>query len=381
MKKIFYWSPYLTNVATIKAVINSIKSIKKYSKDYEPILINSCGEFEDYKKELKKLDIKIIDLVYFNYYKFLPTKGFLKSRFSFLIIFIISFIPLLILIKLKRPNFFICHLITSLPIIISNIIKANTKFILRISGLPKYNLFRKFIWKKFGKNIYKVTCPTNGTVEDLKSNGIFDEKKIFLLKDPIIEIKKISKLKNEKNEYCFNNKDYLILSIGRLTKQKNFIFLVKCFQQILQIKKKAKLLIIGEGEEKNEIQNLIEEKNLSNKIILLGYQKNVYKYLKSVDLFVLSSLWEDPGWVLIEAAACNTLILSSNCKNGPEEFIEKNKGGILFEKNSYKDFIEKFKSLTELNQSEIFEKKVFAKKKTKFFTNFNHYQKLNKILR
>ena len=49
MKKIFYWSPYLTNVATIEAVINSIKSVKKYSKSFNPILINVCGEFDNYK--------------------------------------------------------------------------------------------------------------------------------------------------------------------------------------------------------------------------------------------------------------------------------------------------------------------------------------------
>jgi hypothetical protein len=85
MKKIFYWSPYLTNVATIKAVINSIKSMKKYSKDYEPILINSCGEFDKYKKDLFKLNIKVIDLVFFNYHKFLPTKGFIKSRLFFIL--------------------------------------------------------------------------------------------------------------------------------------------------------------------------------------------------------------------------------------------------------------------------------------------------------
>ena len=52
MKKIFYWSPYLTNVATISAVISSIKSVKKYSKNYEPTLINVCGEFDHFKKDL-----------------------------------------------------------------------------------------------------------------------------------------------------------------------------------------------------------------------------------------------------------------------------------------------------------------------------------------
>ena len=381
MKKIFYWSPYLTNVATIEAVINSIKSVKKYSKSFNPILINVCGEFDNYKNDLLKLDIEVIDLVFFSYHRFLPTKGFLQSRLSFLIIFIISFIPLFLLIRASKPDYLIFHLITSLPILVSNLIKKKTKFILRISGLPKYNLFRKFLWKNLGKNIYKVTCPTNGTINDLRLLKIFNDDKIILLRDPIINIKELLKMKNKKNYFNFDDKDFSIVAIGRLTKQKNFKLLIKCFDQVLNLKKNSKLFIIGEGEQRNFLQKLIEKKKLSQKIFLLGFQKNVFNYLKNANLFILSSLWEDPGWVLMEAAMCNTLILSSNCRNGPKEFLEDNRGGVLFENNSIQDFLSKFKQITELDQKQIIEKKFFSKKKVKLFTNFNHYKKLNLILK
>lgn len=381
MKKIFYWSPYLTNVATIEAVINSIKSVKKYSKSFNPILINVCGEFDNYKNDLLKLDIEVIDLVFFSYHKFLPTKGFLQSRLSFLIIFIISFIPLFLLIRASKPDYLIFHLITSLPILVSNLIKKKTKFILRISGLPKYNLFRKFLWKNLGKNIYKVTCPTNGTINDLRLLKIFNDDKIILLRDPIINIKELLKMKNKKNYLNFDDKDFSIVAIGRLTKQKNFKLLIQCFDQVLNLKKNSKLFIIGEGEQRNFLQKLIEKKKLSQKIFLLGFQKNVFNYLKNANLFILSSLWEDPGWVLMEAAMCNTLILSSNCRNGPKEFLEDNRGGVLFENNSIQDFLSKFKQITELDQKQIIEKKFFSKKKAKLFTNFNHYKKLNLILK
>ena len=381
MKKIFYWSPYLTNVATIEAVLNSIKSVKKYSKSFNPILINVCGEFDNYKNDLLKLDIEVIDLVFFSYHRFLPTKGFLQSRLSFLIIFIISFIPLFLLIRASKPDYLIFHLITSLPILVSNLIKKKTKFILRISGLPKYNLFRKFLWKNLGKNIYKVTCPTNGTINDLRLLKIFNDDKIILLRDPIINIKELLKMKNKKNYLNFDDKDFSIVAIGRLTKQKNFKLLIQCFDQVLNLKKNSKLFIIGEGEQRNFLQKLIEKKKLSQKIFLLGFQKNVFNYLKNANLFILSSLWEDPGWVLMEAAMCNTLILSSNCRNGPKEFLEDNRGGVLFENNSIQDFLSKFKQITELDQKQIIEKKFFSKKKVKLFTNFNHYKKLNLILK
>ena len=381
MKKIFYWSPYLTNVATIEAVLNSIKSVKKYSKSFNPILINVCGEFDNYKNDLLKLDIEVIDLVFFSYHRFLPTKGFLQSRLSFLIIFIISFIPLFLLIRASKPDYLIFHLITSLPILVSNLIKKKTKFILRISGLPKYNLFRKFLWKNLGKNIYKVTCPTNGTINDLRLLKIFNDDKIILLRDPIINIKELLKMKNKKNYFNFDDKDFSIVAIGRLTKQKNFKLLIQCFDQVLNLKKNSKLFIIGEGEQRNFLQKLIENKKLSQKIFLLGFQKNVFNYLKNANLFILSSLWEDPGWVLMEAAMCNTLILSSNCRNGPKEFLEDNRGGVLFDNNSIQDFLSKFKQITELDQKQIIEKKFFSKKKAKLFTNFNHYKKLNLILK
>ena len=111
MKKVFYWSPYLSNVATIKAVINSVKGLKKFSNEYEPILVNVCGEFDNYKNELDSLNIKVVDLTFFSYHKYLPYKGYIFSRISFSIIFLISFLPLIFLISiigsLNRKSLFI----------------------------------------------------------------------------------------------------------------------------------------------------------------------------------------------------------------------------------------------------------------------------------
>ena len=65
MKTIFYWSPFLTHVATISAVIESAKSLKKYSRKYDPVIIDACGEFECYKDILSENHIKTIDLTLF----------------------------------------------------------------------------------------------------------------------------------------------------------------------------------------------------------------------------------------------------------------------------------------------------------------------------
>ena len=379
MKSVYYWSPFLTHVATISAVIESAKSLKKYSQKYEPVIIDACGEFESYKKILLKNKIKTVDLTSFKYFKFLPKNGFFKSRFSYILIFFLSFIPLYKVIKKKNPDYFICHLITSLPMLLAKLFNFHSKFILRISGLPKFNFFRKFYWKTCGNVFFRITSPTNATINHLQLIKIFDEKKIFLLRDPIINIQKIEKLKKQKIDPFFE-KNQFIVAIGRLTKQKNFKFLINCFQKLTNSQPNLKLVILGDGEEMQNLKRLINTKNLENNIFLLGHLQNVFNYLSRAKLFILSSLWEDPGWVLLEAAASNTLILSSDCKNGPSEIIDNNNAGQLYKVDNEQDFINKFNQIMSLDKMQIGSKKLFAKKKSYLFTKFQHFKNLEKII-
>jgi len=379
MKLVYYWSPFLTHVATISSVIESAKSLKKYSKKYEPVIIDACGEFESYKKILIKNQIKTIDLTSFKYFKFLPKKGFFKSRFSYMLIFFFSFIPLYKIIKKKNPDYFICHLVTSLPMLLAKLFSFHSKFILRISGLPKLNFFRKFYWKTCGNVFFKITSPTNATIKHLQLIKIFDERKILLLRDPIIDIKKIEKLKKQKIDPYFE-KNQFIIAIGRLTKQKNFKFLISCFRKLINSEPNLKLVILGDGEEMQNLKSLIQKKNLENNIFLLGHLQNVFNYLSRAKLFILSSLWEDPGWVLLEAAASNTLILSSDCKNGPSEIIDNNSAGQLYKVDNEQDFINKFNQIMSLDKIQIDSKKLFAKKKSYLFTKFQHFKNLEEII-
>lgn len=188
--KIFYWSPFLSNIATIDSVINSIKSIKKFDQKKEifPYIIDATGEW---KEKLRKIEnLNVIKIYNKNYYNFLPKGSYLKSRFSQFLIFMISFIKLKKLIQKERPDFFVAHLIVSLPLILFTIFNFNSKLIIRISGTPKLNIVRKIYWKLFSKNVFIVTCPTISSYNSLKKMKIFPEQKLKILYDPIIDIKK-----------------------------------------------------------------------------------------------------------------------------------------------------------------------------------------------
>ncbi len=379
--KIFYWSPYLSHVATITAVLHSAKALRKYSKKTLDIsIINSSGEWNSYKEEFTNKGINILDIYKKEYFKSLPRFGFLNSRFSYIKIFLLSFLSLKNLIKKENPNYLIIHLITSLPILINFLFKLETKFILRISGHPKLNIARKFLWKTLGKKLYKVVCPTKATREYLIKEKIFDEKKIFVLKDPIINPSKINHLKRKKiNNNLFTKKKYF-LSIGRLSKQKNFLFLIKCFSFITKKYPNYNLVIIGEGELENSIKKYIIDLKLNKKIIILPFQTNVFNYLNECECFILSSLWEDPGFVIVEAASVNTPIISSNCPNGPVEFLSNGNGGYLFNNNDTDSMLKTFDEFMSSSQIQNKKKILNAKKESKSYSSFRHYLSLSRVL-
>ena len=155
------------------------------------------------------------------------------------------------------------------------------------------------------------------------------------------------------------------------------MFLCRAFKEIIKENSKVKFVIAGDGEEENEIKNFISENNLKNNIILLGYIDNIYPYFKNSKGFILSSLWEDPGFVLVEASYCRTPILTSNAWPGPVELIKDDFNGVVFENNDMNNFLEKFKYFEKLKQNDKF--KLNSLKLSKKFTLYYHYKSLSRL--
>ena len=374
--KIYYWCPYLTNIATIKSVLRSAKSISKNNKTNninKVAILNSSGEWDFQKQNSSR--VKIINLYPFSFHKFLPKEGFIQSRISFLIILFTNFFPLIFKIKKEKPKYLIVHLLTILPILLSPILSKNTKIILRISGLPKMTILRRLIWKLLSKYIYKVTAPTQKTLEMLKKLKIFDRNKIFLLRDPAIDKNEILKNKNIKLPKKFKSKKF-ILSIGRLTNQKNFEFLINMFAKYKKIIGADYLLIIGEGEEKTKLQKIINSLNCGNSTFLLGYQKNVYNYINNCHALISTAEYEDPGFSLIEAAFLKKKIITSLVDNGPRDMKKNGNLCYFFNFNNENSFLKAIKSSKNKNLTKIEKAQKYAEK----FSILSHNLNLQKIL-
>jgi len=379
MKKIFYWSPFLSNVATIGNVLNSAYSLNKYGKNsFKTYILDVLGEWSNRKKDLLEKNINYIKLGKLSIN--LPISGFIKSRILSMFLFVLKIFPLYFLLKREKPDYLIIHLLTSIPLVLLLFFNFETKFILRISGLPQLNFLRKFLWKTISKKISLVTCPSFETMDYIKKSKIFDENKIIVLHDPIINNSLIFKKKNDPNINSKSFKKDYFLSIGRLTKQKNHKLLIDLFLHLKKSGKDFFLYILGEGEEEQFLRKKILKLNLQDRVFLLGFKKNIYPYIHSSRAIISPSLWEDPGAVMVEAAFCNRIVLSSNCKNGPKEFLMNNKAGYLFESNDLDSLIKAFNQLIMDSPEQIYKKKVLAKINSKKYTIFNHYLTLRNLL-
>ena len=350
--------------------------MNRYDKKFDCYIINFFGEFERYNSIILNKKIKLINYFNKSIINYLPKYGKIKSRFSFFVIFLMSFFPLKKLISERKPDYIVIHLITSLPLILLMLFNFETKFILRISGLPKLTLFRKFIWRNALKKIHLVTCPTLKTQEYILKQNLVSKDKIELLYDPVINVREIQKKRNQKSSIPIQDDYYC--AIGRLTKQKNFMFLCKAFKKVMNKYPNIRLLIIGEGEQKKILTHYIKKNNLEKNIFLVGFLDNIFYILSRSKGFILSSLWEDPGFVIVEAAFCKVPIISSDCDNGPNELIKDNINGILFKSNNIENFLVKFDEIIKLkkNSNKLLLNNLKMSKK---FTLFNHYLSLKKI--
>ena len=101
--------------------------------------------------------------------------------------------------------------------------------------------------------------------------------------------------------------------------------------------------------------------------------------MKKARALILSSLWEDPGFVIVEAALSNLFVISSNCPNGPKEFLDNGEAGYLFQSNQKYELSKKIKNFIK-EEKNLQRFKLRAKKNSSNYTLFRHYLCLIKIL-
>ena len=251
----------------------------------------------------------------------------------------------------------------------------NIKIIIRNNTSPsgwEHNFIKNNIYKFFISRADVVI------VNSLTFKSEMEKKfkiKVNCIFNPLNKKEIITLSKKKINENFFKSKKNIlnIINIGRLTKQKDHLTLLKA-ASILKNKIKFKLLILGNGAEKEHLNNYIKLNNLSRNVKIRDFVSNPYPLLLQADIFVLSSKFEGLPNSLLESVALKKLSISSNCPTGPKEILSNGNGGLLFEIGNHKELSKKI--LISIKNEKIMKKKIlYAFKK---LDRYDYYHNLNK---
>lgn len=127
---------------------------------------------------------------------------------------------------------------------------------------------------------------------------------------------------DDEEKFFKENKGRIVISAGRLSEQKGQWHLIRAFHEVLKTVPDAKLVILGQGDERVYLQSLVEKYRITENVRFLGYKKNPYPYLANADLFAFSSVYEGLGNILVECMACGVPIVSVDCPYGPKELLD-----------------------------------------------------------
>ena len=235
-----------------------------------------------------------------------------------------------------------------------------------------------FLIQKLYPKADLIIANSNGNAQDLITNYNVPRYKITTIYNPI-SIEAIFAIEPIKD--FFDTNYFNLVSVGRLNRGKNHHLLIKSLEFFkLQ---KVRLYIFGDGILKDELEKTIQDLKLENYVFLMGFESNIYKYLKAADLFVFSSNHEGFPNVILEAMACELPIVSTNCPSGPNEIFKVNTDydfsdnvvtdyGILVPRNNIKKMVE---AINHLMQN----KKYYQNCKTQVVKRVADFE-VNKIL-
>jgi len=190
-------------------------------------------------------------------------------------------------------------------------------------GLKSRLMLRAMSWT-YGR-AEKVVAVSNGVADDLRRLIGLPDEKVLTIYNPIVTEQMVERSREPVEGFP---KGRVAIAVGRLTKQKDYPTLLRAFA-LLDDAYQAKLVILGEGELRSELEGLVQDLGIADRVLMPGFVSNPYAWMRRADLFVMSSAWEGLPTVLVEAMACGTPVVSTDCPSGPAEILEGGKWGGL----------------------------------------------------
>ncbi len=253
-------------------------------------------------------------------------------------------------LRSARPNSLISASFHAncLALIAARLANASTQVIISDhpsidSALQELPFFQRSAWRLLIKFLYRQADSHIGVSQGVAAamarfSGI-PLSEISVIPNPVISDEIFVQSKEDLAHPFFQAGEPLILFVGRLSKEKNVLTLLSAFSQ-LQVNIKSKLILVGDGPEKQSLIKLSEAYGIDDRVSFVGHRNNPYPYFLRADLVALSSTREGLPTVLIEALAFGKRVVSTDCPSGPREILCNGLFGELVEMKNAEAFAE-----------------------------------------
>ncbi len=334
MKKILFVLDCLKGGGAQRFTVNLLKHINKEEFTIDLVLVKAEGEF----LELLPVDINVHNLN--------------SSSAKFAVIKLVK------TIKKINPDLIFSTLtyINILTYFAVKILKSTVPVIMRSSNLESVNLKKESnLTKIFIRKAYnyaeKVVVLTKAMKNDFIENFKIPAEKVEVIPN-MVDIEYVHSKKSEiiEDSFFMEEKDSpVITAVGNLSSQKGYEYLIKAFAE-LRKNRVARLVIIGEGVLRKELEQLSCKLGVRNDVYIPGFKNNPFKYIGASDIFIMPSLWEGFPNVLIESMACSVPVVVADCP-GIAEIITNGLNGVIVSRGSEKEILSAIEML--LNDAEL----------------------------
>lgn len=201
-----------------------------------------------------------------------------------------------------------------------------------------------FIAKNIFSNAYGIVCVSKEIESKVKKK--YGYKKVKTIYNPL-EIDKIVALSKENTDLDFE----YVLAVGRMVfdNNKQLDKIIQAYASSRLPIKNIKLVLLGDGPQKEYLQDLAKTEKIEDKVVFLDFQDNPFKFMKSAKFTILASKNEGLPNTITESLACGVPVVSFDCKSGPKELLENGKNGLLVEDQNFEELV---KAMNEMNENE-----------------------------
>ncbi len=332
--KIFFFISNLSGGGAQRTMVNLLRSIDRNA--FLPTLVLLDHDPNDAYNSLIPDDVEIVNLNSRARYAALKIKKLIEAKQ-----------PDVLFSTLPQVNFAVW--------LAKKISTKKPKLVLRETNYREIGINISKFEQKIYKKVYREADQVIGLSEGVTNHMInmygLDPSKITRIYNPV----DVAGIREKCKEACSitYNKNFKLIACGRLAKQKNYPVLINALS-ILKQKGYTdfELFIMGEGPEEKNLRKMIGDHGLDDNIKLIGFKKNPYAYMRQADLFILSSMWEGFGHVIVESISCGTPVLATDCPHGPREILKDGEYGWLVSNNDHNQLAKKLEYLM-LNHDEI----------------------------